>query len=312
MLDSYFAYKGEDGKVVAARKWVPGKKAEVTHPVRAIVQIVHGMAEHIGRYHHFAKKLAEDARILTAGNDLRGHGQTAGSLDQVGRVTEEWEVMLKDVQLLAARLRREYPRRPLIMFGHSFGSIVVQALLPQMSEQIDGIILSGIPATSEWERKLGEWIVHLQMPLMGRAAKARLLTKLTFLGHNRGFYPRTTSYDWLSRDRSQVAAYVQDPYCGQACSLQFYRNLFVGLNAVSRLPHHKIRYDLPVLLLAGDQDRAGKGRTGTESAKQALENAGLTDVTSIIYEGGRHEMLNEVNRLDVYEDILHWIELRVL
>lgn len=314
MIDSYFTYEGRDGTTVAARKWLPNKAGVDAAPVRAVVQIVHGMAEHIGRYDHLAKFLAANAGIVTAGHDQRGHGRTAPSPHLLGRVHEDWEEMLYDVRLLSEQLRKLYPDRPLFLLGHSFGSLIVRAVVQRGEIVPDGMILSGTLAARERERKYGKRLAQLQAPLLGRTAKARLLSKLTFSGYNRGFAPKHTAYDWLSRDKKIVADYIEDPYCGQTCSVQFYLNLFKGMDEVfaeiSEQSNRKIPFNLPVLLFAGDEDPVGSGSEGTIRAEEDLLKIGLTDVTRLIYKGGRHEMLNETNRYEVYQDLLTWLKKR--
>lgn len=306
MLDSYFTYKGMDDAVIAARKWVPDK----THDhdsVRAVVQIVHGMAEHIGRYDTFARMLSQ-AQMVVCGNDHRGHGQTATGKRMLGRVKHDWDYFLQDVKMLTAKLRQEYPEQPIFLFGHNFGSLIVRALMQTESDQIDGVILSGNFAPREVQRKLSKLLVRLQLPFLGRSAKARLLTCLTIRTYNRHIRPRHTAYDWLSRDKQSVKNYIQDPYCGHTCSLCFYRNLFEGMDQVSHVHHyHQTRKTIPILLLGGDQDPVGKGKEGMEATKTWLEQIGMHHVTTLLYEHGRHEMLHERNRADVFQDIVEWL-----
>lgn len=276
---------------------------------RAIIQIAHGIAEHIERYDDFMSFLAENGFVVV-GNDHLGHGKSYEKDEDKGFFAESngWSFVVKDMDLLRTEMRKRYPDLPYVFFGHSMGSFLTRTYLINHPDSYDAAILSGTG--------------HMGLPIiLGGLAAASLFAKLngargdgTALNNIAfGAYcdkidnPRTP-YDWLSRDAQQVDRYISDPDCGFICKISLYRDMMGGLKYItSRKNIEMMNKERPIYFMSGAADPVGEYGKGVEKAYDAFCNAGLRDVMIRLYPDGRHEMLNEINRTDVYNDILSWL-----
>lgn len=322
MIVAEFTFQGVvDGQAIYARKW----SAEKTRTLdttsdtsfvgmpKAIVQIAHGMAEHIGRYDTFAGMLVQNGFIVY-GNDHRGHGKTAGAVERVGYAGEDgFERSVEDMHVLARLAREENPGLPLFLFGHSMGSFLSRRFIERYGGDLDGVVLSGTAGDPGLLGKAGVWLARLEMMRKGLASPSTLLNRLTFGGYNKGFKPAHTEFEWLSRDAMEVDKYIEDPYCGGVFSAGFFHDLARGLLRINSQEHfERVPKDLPMLLLAGDRDPVGNHAKGVLEVFGKYQKAGVIDVTYKIYPGSRHEILNERNRAKVYEDVVSWLEEQML
>lgn len=280
---------------------------------KAVVQIVHGMAEHAGRYARFAAALNAQGYAVYA-QDLPGHGRTAGSTAALGHVadTGSWAQLLTAVHGLRAHIEQQHPGLPLCLFGHSMGSFIAQHHLVEHGAGLSGAILSATSGSLGPLRVVGLKLNQAQMRLFGPAHRSALTETLTFKTFNKVFKPNRTASDWLSHDEAEVDAYVADPYCGFRCSASLWAGLLqsgsVLLDAgrLARIPP-----GLPVLLIAGSEDPVCDGGRGTHLLAEHYRRRGLADVTTLIYEQARHELLNETCREAVTADVLDWLQERV-
>lgn len=277
---------------------------------KGIVQIAHGMAEHIARYERFAKYLNENGYIVY-GNDHRGHGRTAGVLENVGFFAEEngFEKVVQDMALLTDTIKEKHKEIPLCLFGHSMGSALSRAFVIDYSQKLDGLILSGTLGDPGVLRNVGLIIAKLEGKIKGKRAKSPLLDKLTFGSYNGKIKPIRTKFDWLSRDEKEVDKYVNDPYCGEVFSNQFFNDMLGGVPAIFD-PNKLLRIakTLPIFLFAGEMDPVGNYSKGVKETHQLYLNAGIENVKLKLYPDGRHEMINEINKEEVYQDVLSWLE----
>jgi len=305
MISEEFQFSSVDGTNVFVYSWLP----ETGTKVKGVMQIAHGMAEHAGRYHDFAKCLAANGYAVFA-NDHRGHGKTAGNTNDTGFIsnTNSWKAILKDMFLLNNHIHNQYPENKVILLGHSMGSFYARAYLEIYPETINGLILSG----TAWQQPLllnfGLLIARLQCMFKGVKNRSELLDKLSFGAFNKKFEPVKTKFDWLSRDPNVSSRYVADPYCGFVCTSSFFRELFLLLKFVhSRKLYAGINKTFPVLIFSGSMDPVGNFSKGPKAMYAFLKNKGFTDLSLNIYSEGRHEMLNEINRKEVYKDVLNWM-----
>jgi alpha-beta hydrolase superfamily lysophospholipase len=273
-----------DNKSINLHRW----KGDL--PVRGIVQIAHGMGEHPLRYWAIAETLAAKGFAVYA-NDHRGHGQCASDAGQLGEFgSGGFPAVVDDMVQVSKAARAEAAGAPLILLGHSMGSFAAQLYIQDNSQLLDGVALSGSAA----------------LDLLGAAA-ATGRWKLEDL--NGGFEPARTPFDWLSRDESEVDAYISDPLCGFTVSQGSYASLFsVASKLASVLELSRIRKDLPVFLFAGDRDPVNANLAWFYPLIDRYREAGLRDVSSHIFGGARHEVLNETNRSEVFAVLQAWID----
>jgi alpha-beta hydrolase superfamily lysophospholipase len=258
--------------------------------VRGVVQIAHGMGEHALRYRHVAQALADAGYVIYA-NDHRGHGgeaATAGKLGDFG--PGGFPTLVEDMVTISQFARREHSGKPLVLLGHSMGSFAAQLYLLDHSNLVDGAALSGSTA----------------LDLLGAAAMTGRW-KLEDL--NAGFQPERTPFDWLSRDRDVVDAYIADPLCGFNVNQESYGSLFsVAPRLASPADIARIRRDLPIFVFAGDRDPVNADLAWLQPLIDRYRQAGLTGVSWHIYAGARHEVLNESNRAEVIGNVIAWAD----
>src|SRR5215470_4123641 len=280
---SDFQFISTDGLRIACTRW-NGRA-----PVHGVVQIAHGMGEHIGRYLGTIEALVA-AGLTVYGNDHRGHGRSAADAAHLGDFGEGgFDLLVQDMVRLSRIAREENAGQPLILLGHSMGSFAAQEYVLDHSTEIDGLILSGSGALDRLVR------------LVSSAQPGQNLL-------NAAFEPARTPFDWLSRDDAIVDAYIDDPLCtGElqpASAVSF-------LSAASRLSDpealRKIRHDLPVYLFSGSEDPVGEQLEGVRTVIERYRQAGIADIACDFYAGGRHEMLNEINCSEVQARLLAWI-----
>jgi alpha-beta hydrolase superfamily lysophospholipase len=290
-----FTLRGADGVEIFCRRWLPAGAP------RASVVVVHGAAEHSGRYSRVAELLQADGYAVYA-LDLRGHGRT-GAATGPGRIgTDGMSGVLDDVDRLVARAREEVGDRPLVLFGHSMGSVVVQAYVVRSPGSVSGYVLSGTMGPTEGTE---EFVGGLRAALDAGMADEPLDALTGF-----GDATARTSYDWLSRDPDEVDKYIADPLCGDdnpltygfvAAVLETITEVMEPA-AISQMPP-----GLPVLLLTGDADPVSENAAHVRELERRLRDAKL-DVDAHYYTGARHEVLNETNRDEVHRDLVEWLD----
>jgi alpha-beta hydrolase superfamily lysophospholipase len=245
------------------------------------------MGEHMGRYADTIDVLVA-AGLTVYANDHRGHGLTAhAELGEFGR--GGFELLVQDMVRVSEIAREENPDLPLLLLGHDMGSFAAQRYVIDHSHEIDGLILSGSGAL--------EGLARVALP---ETAGSNLL--------NAAFEPARTPFDWLCRDRAIVDAFMADPLCFEALH---HESLVSFLGTAPRLYDpvalRKIRRDLPIYLFSGSEDPVGQHLRGLHTLIGRYRDAGLRDIAFDFYAGGRHEMLNEINRREVQTRLLGWI-----
>lgn len=294
-------FKASDGVELATYRW------GAAGAPRAVVAIAHGMAEHAARYDEFARFLAA-AGFEVEAHDHRGHGRTAAGPDDLGWFAERdgWRRVVDDLKERLSDMRRRHPGLKLILFAHSMGSFLAQQLLYERPELVDGVVLSGSNGRPLRLASIARLIARVERLRHGARGRSELLGKLSFGPFNRRFAPNRTDFDWLSRDTAQVDAYVADPLCGFACTTQFWIDLLDALPVLAKEKNRdRVPESLPLLIVSGDEDPVG---VNLAELVTGYRGNGMTHVAVRLYPGGRHEMLNETNRPEVYADVRTWIE----
>jgi len=303
MNERSFTFDAPDGHPIHVSAWLPDGEP------RAAIQIVHGMAEHAGRYAPLAEQLVARGYAVYA-SDHRGHGRSIPAGEEPGHLGEGGFVHAAEVvSALARRIAGEHPGTRHVLFGHSFGSFVVQRLLYTEPALADAVVLSGTSGKPPPHAALGPYLARIERRRLGARGKSKVIDALTFRDFNRRFKPNRTNFDWISSDRAQVDAYAADPMCGFLLSVQSWLDLF---EALPTLTHPKnlarIPKDKPIYIFAGTQDPVGELGRGVQRLAKAYRNAGLRRVDVRLYEGGRHEMLRETNADEVVSDLLAWLD----
>ena len=300
-----FTFTASDGSDIFCRRWMP----ESATPIRGTLMISHGMAEHSQRYDTFARALTDQGLAVYA-NDHRGHGHTAGHEENLGYFSKNdgWNRVVGDLKTLSHRIRSDHPDAPFFIFGHSMGSFLARDFMARYGEFLRGVILSGTATHPGILGKMGRWVAKAQGRFKGDTSPSPLLDKLSFGSYAKAFAPTRTAFDWLSRDPDPVDLYIRDPLCGFICRAGFFVDLISGLMGVNRADHFaRLRKDLPILMISGSMDPVGNFGKGVQKVHDAYNKAGIMDLTLIIYDQGRHESLNEINRDQVTGDVIQWI-----
>lgn len=300
-----FYIKGYHGKSIYCKRWINRSNSEP----KAVIQIAHGMAEHIDRYDDFARFMVQKGYVVF-GNDHRGHGRTVEKNEVLGHLSDKngWRRTVMDMNYLREEIEKQYPEESVIMLGHSMGSFLARDYAQEFGDNLQGLILSGTGGKLGILGNIGLWIAKLEKLIKGKQKKSPLLNQLIFGKYNKKFEPTKTSFDWLSTNEWEVRAYVEDPLCGNIMTTGFYVDFLQGINKI----HHprimkKMPKDLPVLLFSGELDPVGKGGEGVREVQKLFEDYGIKDLRVKLYPEGRHEMLHENNKEEVYQDILNWL-----
>lgn len=274
----------------------------------AIVVISHGMAEHIDRYDHFANFLL-DHGIFTYGHSHRGHGLTAGGKTNLGLLCENgWMKMKEDLRRIVQYVKAEYPHKPIILLGHSMGSFLARDYLMDYCDQINGVILTGTGYQPKSLLKFGKFIAGAESKFRGARHRSKLLNQLSFGSYSKSIKDAQTDFDWLSTDSKEVEKYINDPFCGNVHTTGFYYGFFENLIRIIYSPEFlNDKSDIPMLLMSGSDDPVGDFGKGVKKTQEAFSKLGY-DTTLKLIEGARHEVLNEVNKVDVYHILLDWIK----
>ena len=272
---------------------------------KAAVQVVHGMEEHKERYYAFAEYLAEKGFTVVV-SDLRGHGEDAPLLSHIA--DDEGETLLiQDQKAIADYIGERFPGLPIILFGHSMGTIISRVLMQEDARWL-AVALSGYvnpnPASGV-AVKMGNVVRKMKGP----KGYSGMLTKLALGPYVKSVPDRKTDLDWLSYNEDNIMKYIDDPLCGEEFTVGSYQALFRLLDKMGKAGEYKaVKADMPILLIAGADDPCTGGEKGRAASKEVLEKAGYADVRVITYDHMRHEILNETEKDKVYEDLKSFFE----
>lgn len=303
-----FYFQSSTGRTsIHALKCVPDGKP------RAVVQIAHGIAEHIDRYRPFMEFLADNG-FVAAGNDHLGHGKSIRVPEEQGFFAEKdgWWRVVDDMDKLHDIMSKEYPELPYVLFGHSMGSFLTRTYLIKHPDKYDGVILSGTGHQSPALVLGGNAAASVMAKLNGAMGDGAKLDSLAFGTYLNKIENPRTKFDWLSRDTEQVDKYIADPLCGFVGKIGLYRDMMQGIKFITDKKNiAQMNKEKPVYFMSGNGDPVGDYGKGVERAYNAFCDAGLHDVFMRLYPGGRHEMLNETNKEQVYQDILNWLNEKI-
>ncbi len=291
------------GQKLTCRVWKP----EGTP--KAIVQIVHGMAEHIDRYDGVAEALAA-AGYAVVGHNQMGHGPETPLRGYFGK-ENGWQNLLDDVQILRERTEKQYPGIPYFIMGHSMGSFVTRTYITEHGKGLAGCVLSGTGYYSRGTARSGIQMARMEIARGLEKKESPLIDRIGFQTANKPFAPNRTKFDWLSRDEKEVDLYVADPCCGFLFTAGGYLAFFQGLERMEdQAALRKIPPEMPVLMISGEKDPIGQMGRGVRKVAGELLKAGQLDLSVRLYAGARHELFHEINREEVFRDLTAWLDMK--
>lgn len=277
-------------------------------PCRGVIQLVHGMAEHIARYDRLARALCA-AGYTVAGHSHLGHGEDARE-DELGFFGRKdgWDHLVEDVHAAHEMLLKRFPGQRFAILGHSMGSFVTREYLLRYGGDLTAAVICGTGWFPSPLCSVARAAAALCGVFGGWQKPAPLVDRLMSKDNNKAFAPARTPFDWLSRDTAEVDKYMADPRCGFLFTARGYYDMFTGLKSLSRL--HRLAAlpgDLPVLFISGDADPIGTQGKGVSTVAQQFRDAGVRDVTVRLYPGARHELFNETNRDEITAELIDWL-----
>jgi len=311
----------DDGVQLYLRRW------KTPSAPKAVLHIVHGMAEHSLRYGRLARRLVSEGIEVWAA-DQRGHGETTKNAKndphKGGRLGhcadgDGFARVTLDIDILNKAVRKEYPELPIFLLGHSWGSFIAQNYIENYDGKasgenspvhagLAGCILSGTRGPDGLKIALGSTFMPFLAFILGENFHSRIAKALADGPYGKAFRPNRTAFDWLSRDEKEVDAYVADSFCGKLCSVGFYRDMAKALKRIHRPEEMaKIRKELSVYIFSGSADPVGDMGESPAALAVAYRHLGITDLETVLYPDARHETLNETNREEVQESLLSWL-----
>ena len=303
-----FSYPSADGKsTIQAREWLPEGSP------RGVVQIIHGISEHMGRYDHVARFLNENG-FLVCGEDHLGHGRTVSD-GRYGYFAARggWDFVVRDIRRLREIEGEKYPGIPYFLMGHSMGSFLARTYLIRWPGTVDGAVLSGTGQEAAPLVAFGRGASNLLCALCGPEHVSGLIYRLSLGSYSRPFRRDGGTGSWLSQDPEMVESNRRDPLCSFRPTVSMFRDMMEGLEFIGSGSNlAKMDPETPIYFFSGDRDPVGSMGKGVRKVEEMFRRAGCRDVTVKLYPGGRHEMLNEVNRSEVLEDLLAWLEKHML
>ena len=307
MVEQEWMFPATDGvHTLRACIWTPDEGTRVC----GIVQLIHGMAEHIDRYRDFAMFLV-NAGFIVCGHDHLGHGKSVRNDSELGHISfaNGKTSMIEHVHVLRMHMQQTYGTTlPYIVMGHSMGSFIARAYMARHGDGIAGCIVCGTGNPPAMMSHAGYVLGHVVAALSDESCVNGLINDLGLGAFSRAIKNARTDVDWICTDDAVVDAYIADPYCGQTFTIGGW-TMVSDLTREVVTPKHAAQLPVhcPLLFIAGEQDPVGKNGIQVTQACNLYKKAGVTDVTCILYPGMRHEILNEPEHMRVYEDVLAWV-----
>lgn len=297
-----FYFLSKDGVTqIHGIEWIP--EGEVT----AVLQMCHGMVEYIDRYHDFASFMAENG-IYVVGHDHLGHGQSVTSPEKLGYFSgnEGNGCVVSDIHQVRMLTEKKYPNVPYFILGHSMGSFLVRQYLGQYSRGLAGAIVMGTGEQPDIVLSAGKLVCKIIAHLKGWDYRSKFVNNMAI-----GGYEKKMGKAWLTKDKTVVQKYTDDPLCGFIFTVNAYYNMFYGMSKMNEQEKAcKTQKNLPMLFVAGVDDPVGNCGKGVKNVFHLYQKNGYQDVEMKLYPEDRHEILNELDKDVVYQDILTWLENR--
>ena len=305
MRDEFY-FPSKDGNTeIHTIEWKPEGE------VKAVLQLCHGMVEYIRRYDEFAEFMCSRGYYVV-GNDHLGHGKSVQSKSEYGFFNEKYgnACVIGDMHTLRQRTMKKYPDVPYFILGHSMGSLLVRQYIQLYGNGLSGAVLLGVVSDQKKAVLLcGKRLCRLMAAFRGWHFRSRFIDGMVLGSYNKKFKPARTRVDWMTSDREHLDAYVADPLCSFVFTVNAYYSMFTGMpNMEKKESIYMIPKTLPILFASGTDDPVGNFGKGVRKIYEQYKAAGLQDVTLRLYAGDRHELLNETDRQQVYQDLFDWLE----
>lgn len=305
MRDEFY-FPSKDGNTeIHTMIWKPDSE------IRAVLQISHGMQEYIERYDEFARFMCSRG-YLVVGNDHLGHGKSVQSKSEYGFFSEKYgnACVLGDMHTLRQKITKKYPDVPYFMLGHSMGSSLLRQYIQMYGNGLSGAVVMGVVAAhGKAQLIFGKRICRMMAAFRGWHYRSRLVDRLAVGAYNKKFKSPRTKADWITSDQQRLDAYVSDPLCSFTFTVNAYHSMFSGMINMQRKESvYMIPKTLPILFVSGAEDPVGNFGKGVRKIYEKYRAAGIRDVSLRLYQGDRHEILNETDRQEVYEELLQWFE----
>lgn len=300
-------FTSHDGENLVIHHW-PAQNPKM------LIHLVHGMSEHGYRYHEFSRWLNKKG-IYAYSSDLRGHGKTAGDIKNIGLFSTNngWGKVVEDLKMITESISKKNPSIPTVILGHSMGSFLIRTLSINYPDTANQYIFSATSSHPGIKGYAGSFVAKINSFLFGKSNKSRLLQLLVMGEFNKKIKKPNTRKDWISRDESVVKKYIQDPFCMQVFKNQFFVDLAFGVMSINETMNiQKMDKDKHYLLISGSMDPVGNYGKGVRKLYEKFISQGLKNTELKLFTGGRHEMLNEINKLEVYQYIYDWINKKVI
>ena len=300
MKTEQFMITGHGGIDLPAVFWQPEQE------IRAVLQITHGMTEHMGRYEALAAELCSRG-IAVAGFDLRGHGKNSGDPEVASFGVGGWEASIEDMHLFFGTLQNRFPGIPHYMLGFSLGSFLLREYLNQYPDGIAGAIIAGTGHQPGWLISLMVAIVRGQIKKAGFDGTTDLVRQLSFGTYNQKFKPNRTEADWLCSDADELDRYLADPLVRKNISAGLFGDLLGSMKRTgSAFEYDGWDTGLPILLISGQEDPVGNAGKGVRTIYDRMKKNGMENVTLKLLSGARHDIFHEEAN-GVAESVRHCI-----
>lgn len=300
-------FKSSDGFTNIYRViWEPDDK------VKGVIQIVHGMMEHIMRYEELARFFTNKG-IAVVGIDLLGHGLSTNNGNKKMYFGPEgsFYYLVEDVNTCIKHSKELFSHVPYVLLGFSLGSFIVRKYLIDYANMVDGAILVGSGTISNLEYVMASKIVKREIKKYGDDAFTDRINDLTLGTYNKKFKPNKTDYDWLCKDEEMLNLYINDPLRCEAMSTGAFRELLNAIKYTNNKKNILRMEDNPLLLLSGSEDAVGKFGKGVDKVYKLFKTSGLSDVEIKKYEGLRHDILHEGIRYEIYDELYRWWDNKI-
>lgn len=308
MKDEFY-FPSKDGNTeIHTIEWKPEGE------VKAVLQLSHGMVEYVNRYDEFADFLCSQGYYVV-GNDHLGHGKSVQSKMEYGFFNEKYgnACVLGDMHTLRQKTLKKYPDVPYFMLGHSMGSSLLRQYIQMYGNGLSGAIVMGVVADQKRAAlRFGKRLCRIMAAFKGWHYRSRLIDTMAIGSYNKGFKPAKTRADWVTSDSERLDTYVADPLCSFVFTVNAYYHMFNGMLQMQKKESvYMIPKTLPILIAAGSEDPVGNFGKGVRKIYEQYKAAGIKDVTLRLYSGDRHELLNETDRKQVYQDLYEWLESKI-